>query len=443
MKLARVSLCLALVSTLCDNAGAITLDAAMAKTLEKNVTIQQARLGLEQAAGRRLVLRATALPDVRINVVGGDQGGHRAGEKSNQPFGFARGFFVQPVFNAAIPAAYRRGNLELIIAEQQLNVAIVGQLHALRIAFDTALYNDALRALGEAQRDRIAHNIATQTDRYQVGTADRAAVIAARLLENELNPRIEDSRRAYAGALLTLAETMGENLSGDLRYAAPEGALAIASTDFDLNAETSSALARRADLKLARLLVRAAEENQRMIEAAYYPSISATISGDYIPIAGLRRGSEGSPRRSDDIISSELRAGGSYTWRVVDNGKIGGQVARQRAVREVNELLLRKLEANVPRELATIDNQLRSIRARRKALGTAAQAAEQNVTAVQENLVQGLSSQLEFRTAETSFLQSKSAALTAAYEQNVALAEWDRATGRYFQFSGDTPGKSH
>jgi len=443
MKLARVSLCLALVGAFCDNADAITLDAAMAKTLEKNVTIQQARLGLEQAAGRRLVLRATALPDVRINVVGGDQGGHRAGEKSNQPFGFARGFFVQPVFNAAIPAAYRRGNLELIIAEQQLNVAIVGQLHALRIAFDTALYNDALRALGEAQRDRLAHNIATQTDRYQVGTADRAAVIAARLLEHELNPRIEDSRRAYAGALLTLAETMGENLSGDLRYAAPEGALAIASTDFDLNAETSSALARRADLKLARLLVRAAEENQRMIEAAYYPSINATISGDYIPIAGLRRGSEGSPRRSDDIISSELRAGGSYTWRVIDNGKIGGQVARQRAVREVNELLLRKLEANVPRELATIDNQLRSIRARRKALGTAAEAAEQNVTAVQENLVQGLSSQLEFRTAETSFLQSKSAALTAAYEQNVALAEWDRATGRYFQFSGDTPGKSH
>lgn len=443
MILTRISFCFIVAIMLCARSKAITLDDAIARTLEKNLAIEQARLGLEQAAGRRIVLRATALPDLRINVVGGDQGGHRAGEKSNQPFGFVRGFFTQPIFNAAIPAAYRRGNIEVLVAEQELNVTVVGQLHALRVAFYTALYNDALRALGEAQRERIAHNIAAQADRYQAGQTDRAAVTAAKLLDQELNPRIEDSRRAYGSALLTLAQAMGENLSGDLRFATPQGELAMRAIDFDLKTEASSALARRADLKLARLLVRAAEENQRMIEAAYYPAINATISGDYIPISGLRRGSEGSPRRSDDIISSELRTGGGYTWRVVDNGKIGGQVARQRAVREVNELLLQKLEANLPHELGAIQNQLRSIAARERALGTSAQVAEQNVNAVQENLAQGLSSQLEFRTAETSFLQAKSAALTAAYEQNVALAEWDRAAGRYFQFSEDTTAKSH
>ena len=62
---------------------------------------------------------------------------------------------------------------------------------------------------------------------------------------------------------------------------------------------------------------------------------------------------------------------------------------------------------------------------------------------VQRTLAEGLSSQLEFRTAESSFLETKSALLSTAYQQNVARAEWDRATGRYFQFSEDTTGNSH
>ena len=65
----------------------------------------------------------------------------------------------------------------------------------------------------------------------------------------------------------------------------------------------------------------------------------------------------------------------------------------------------------------------------------------QNVNVIQRTLAEGLSSQLEFRTAETSFLETKGALLSATYQQNVARAEWDRATGRYFQFSKDTAGK--
>ena len=62
---------------------------------------------------------------------------------------------------------------------------------------------------------------------------------------------------------------------------------------------------------------------------------------------------------------------------------------------------------------------------------------------VQRTLAEGLSSQLEFRTAENSFLETKGALLSAVYQQNVARAEWDRATGRYFQFSRDIAGNSH
>ena len=47
----------------------------------------------------------------------------------------------------------------------------------------------------------------------------------------------------------------------------------------------------------------------------------------------------------------------------------------------------------------------------------------------------GAASELDFRQAENALLVIKSGLLTLDYQENVALAEWDRATGRYFQFS--------
>jgi outer membrane protein TolC len=421
---------------------AISLDAALAKTLEKNPVILEAKIAVEQAAGRRLVLRSNGLPDIRIQAFAGVQGGKRAGQPDTQPFGLARGFFTQPLFDAAVPAARRRGDVEVLLAQQRLNVAIVEQLHATRIAFYTALFNNSLRELGEAQRQRLAENVNTQAERYQAGRSDRGALANARLLEQELNPRIEEVRRGYQGALLTLAASMGDDIGPAADVVRPDGELTFAAAGYDLRAETAAALSRRADLNLARLLVRAAEEDQKIIEAAYYPALDATLSGTYIPVT-VRQANGGTARSSDDIISSEGTAGVAYTWRVVDNGKVGGRVARARAVREMNEISLRQLEANVSLELKRIANNFHAIEERWKSLSAAVASAEQNVNVVQRTLAEGLSSQLEFRTAESSFLETKSALLSTAYQQNVARAEWDRASGRYFQFSEDTAGNSH
>jgi outer membrane protein TolC len=436
------ALAAAVIALAAPAASAISLDAALARTLEKNPAILQARVAVEQAAGRRLVLRSSGLPDVRIQVLGGAQGGKRAGQPDTQPFGFARGFFTQPLFDAAVPASRRRGDIEVLLAEQRLNVAIVEQLHTARIAFYTALFNDSLRELGEAQRQRLSENVNTQAERYQAGRADRGAMASARLLERELNPRLEDVRRAYQGALLTLAMCMGSDLGAKAELVRPEGELTFTAANHDLQSETSEALIDRADLKLARILVRASEEDQRIMEAAYYPALDATITGTYIPVT-IQSANGGGPRRSDDIISSEGTTGLSYTWRVVDNGKVAGQVARAHAIREMNEISLRQLETNVSLELKRIHNNFHAIEGRWKSLNAAVTSAEQNVTVVQRTLGEGLSSQLEFRTAEGSFLETKSALLSAAFQQNVARAEWDRATGRYFQFSGDTAGKLH
>ncbi len=434
------SLCVLAVLLWLPSGHGITLDAALARTLEKNPEIAQAKIALEQAAGRRLVLRSTGLPDARIQGVAGLQGGSRADEPPLQPFAFARGYFNQPLFNAAVPASFRRGNIELLIAEQRLNVAIVEQLHTTRLAFYTALYNDSLRELGEAQRARLAQNVSTQEERYRAGQSDRAAIMSAQLLERELDPRIQEVRRGYEGALLTLATVMGDDAGNPATAPRPQGELEFAKVSYNVASETSAALARRADLQLARVLVQAAAEDQRIIEAQYYPAVDAVITGTGIPVT-IRTANGGSARSSDDTLSSEIAGGLSLTWRVVDNGKVGGHVARQRAIREMNEISLRQVEANVSLDLQRISNNLRALDGRWRSLSTAVSGAEQNVNVIERTLSEGLSSQLEFRTAESSFLETRGALLTAAYKQNIARAEWDRATGRYFEFSKDTTGK--
>jgi outer membrane protein TolC len=204
----------------------------------------------------------------------------------------------------------------------------------------------------------------------------------------------------------------------------------------DVAAETAAALQRRVDLKLARLFVRAANEDQRIIAADYYPSLLGSVHGEWVPVSGIHR--QESTSKTQDFIGSELREKAAYTWRVIDNGKVGGAVLRARAAREENELTCRKLESNVSRELSRIANDVQATAAREKSLASASAAAEESARTVRENVATGLISPLEYRVSQNAFLTTKSGLLDAIYQHNVAAAEWDRAAGRYFQFSYET-----
>src|SRR5262249_62365470 len=105
-----------------------------------------------------------------------------------------------------------------------------------------------------------------------------------------------------------------------------------------------------------------ANEDQRIIAADYYPAIAGSMHGEWVPITGIHR--QGSTSKTQDFIGSELREKAAYTWRVIDNGKVGGAVLKARAAREENELTCRKLEANVSRELPRIANDIKAIASR-------------------------------------------------------------------------------
>ena len=423
-----------LVVFLAYTSGAITLERVLQTTLDQNPAIQEAKSGLEQAAGQRLVFRSLVWPHAELGVPAGVQAGHRAGESGVKGFAVGRGSLEQVLFNMSVPPSLRRGDVEVLIAQQQLNVAVVEQLHAARLAFYAALFNRSLESIRDEQRQKLEENVTTEKDRYEAGLADKSAFTSASVQASELVPEIESAHRAYRESQLKLAEAMAIDPAKST-LPEPEGELQFIPMRLDVDSETAAALQRRSDLKLARLFVRGANEDQRIIAADYYPVVAGTINGEYVPVTGIHR--QGSTSKTQDFIGSEIREKAAYTWRVIDNGKVGGAVLKARATREINELTCRKLEANVSRELSRIANDLKGIDARERSLSAASVAAEESANAVRENVATGLASPLEYRVSQNAFLTTRSGLLEAIYQHNVAIAEWDRASGRYFQFSDD------
>jgi outer membrane protein TolC len=430
-----VRVLLILIAPFVHPTSAVTLQEVLHTTLDKNPAILEAKAGLEQAAGKRLVFRSIVWPDFEVGVPAGLQYGHRSGESGVKGFAVGRGNLEQTLFNMAVPPSLRRGDVEVLIAQQQLNIAVVEQLHAARLAFYAALYHRSLESIRTEQLQKLEDNVATQKNRFEAGLADRSAFTSATIQADELVPQMESARRAYREAQLNLAQAMGIDPAKS-SLPEPDGELEFVPIQIDVNAETAAALQRRVDLKLARLFVRAANEDQRIIAADYYPAIAGSVHGEWVPVTGIHR--QGSTSKTQDFIGSELREKAAYTWRVIDNGKVGGAVLKARATREENELTCRKLEANVSRELPRIANEIQAIAAREKSLASASAAAEESARTVRENVATGLISPLEYRVSQTAFLKNKSGLLDAVYQHNVATAEWDRATGRYFQFSYET-----
>jgi len=415
---------------------AVTLEDALRTTLEKNPAIQEAKAGLERAAGQRLVFRSIVWPQVELGVPAGVQFGHRAGESGVKGFGVGRGALDQTLFDMKVPPSLKRGDVEVLIAQQQLNVAVVEQLHATRLAFYTAAYNRSLESIRKEQQQRLQENVTTQKTRYEAGLADKSALTSATIPATELNTQIESAHRAFLDAQLQLAEAMAID-PATRSLPEPEGELQFVPTLVDLDSEKAAALERRADVKLARLFVRAANHDERIIAADYYPNVTGGFRGEYVPVTGIHR--QGSTSRTQDFIGSEIRERAAYTWQVVDNGKVGGAVLRARSAREINELTCQKLEADIPRELSRIADWLNATEERERSVASASDAAEESARVIQQNVASGLVSPLEYRVTQNEFLQSRSGLLDAIYQHNLAVAEWDRATGRYFQFSYASP----
>jgi len=437
-----------------------TMEDCLASALTRNPEIEQLRADVERAAGTRLVYRSRALPQLATQLSVGGRGGDlyippqvkailtNSATRlvtNNAPvigpalYSLVTAQFSQPLFDAGVPPSLRRGRLEVILAQQNLNRAVTDRLHESRLIFLQALYLRDQIVVHEELDKHLQANVQSEQQRYDVGAANEAELKAAKIQQLNLELNLANLRADGFATVTRLAEVCGRDPSQHTNGASrlwlpkPVGTLRYEPVKMDLAQESAYALQHRADLKLLQALIDATTADKQTVQGAYLPTISLVASGLFFPQSAL-------VSKQTDIVpgqdtrTSQLEAGVAMSWRIIDNGQVTGASRQLAATQQAYEITLRKLEQNVPRELATVEGALQSADERHEAFLKAAEAAEENLRLIEAQVTLGQATQFDFLKAQTNLLSVREGIADATHSHEVARAELDHVTGRYLEY---------
>ncbi len=407
----------------------VTLAQCFNEVLAHNDEILRLRKDVERAAGTRLELRSRDLAQLSTEFDAGIRGGSLYGNFG--PFAIITAQFSQPVFNTGIAAVWHRGQSEVVVAEQNLNVVLSDRLQEVRTNYLRAQRLEQLIGLYEEIIQRLQSNVTSEQQRRDVGTTGPRPVLQAKVQVLAAQADLTAFRREAFEIRTRLAEAMGRPM-GELPSVT--GELTHETVSLDWPQQAGHAIQRRADLKLLRALIQSTAEDQRITDAGYFPYVSLIGSALYIP--GKKRITQATPIiQGQTPLASEGRIGGALTWQIVDNGQVTGASRQLAAIREEYALSLKQLEENIPRELARIGHSLEDADAQLAALNKSVATSEEQLRLVESRIAVGQATQLDFSDSQRNLLAVRSGVVDALFHYNTALAELDSVTGRYLEFA--------
>jgi len=437
----------------------LPLDDFLAETFQRSPGIQQFRADVERAAGVNLVNRSRALPQLTAQFNGGLRGGNlynpvKIGHTNAtvsvidtngavtiypQLYGLLTAQASQPLLDFGIPPTLRRGRLEVLYAEQNLNREVTDRLFEAHTTYLGALYLRDLIALREDIDPRLQANVDSEQRRLDVGMGSEAALTSAKIQKLNLARELADLRGEYFFTMARIAEICGREASQrtagapPLRLPKPVGPLPYEPVQPDWTQESAYAFQRRPDLKLLKTLVEAIAADKQTVQSGYFPMVSLTASGFFIP-SNLLLHKQTAIVAGQSTLSSLVEGGVSLSWRVIDNGQVTGWSHQLEATRQSYEITLHKLEQNIPRELAVIRGDLENADTRHDALLLSAKEADENLKLIEAQVALGQATQLDFLKAQSNLLSVRGGIADATYSHAIARAQLDRATGRYLQY---------
>ena len=438
----------------------LTLEECLRETAANNPSIIAARLDVQRATGTRLVLRARALPTLGIGGTVGYQGAQNSQDLRADPkTGAAAGTTVrkaqfiligtenleQPIFDAAIPASWRRGDVGVLAAQQNYYTVAVAELYQARALFYQALRQQERGALLRRSDEVLATNVRTVEGLVAAGLRARPDLLSAQVRRANFAPSIPDAAGSYRSDLALLLQRMGRRPGpGAGRADALDritlgGALEESPLRFDAEAVGREALARRPDLQALRAAARASKEDANIARGGYYPRIRVYVAGELIPQSFVRSNRPNALRSSDQVQTTEIRPGVTGNWNVVDTGTVQGQAQEIDATRAAIEVNLQRLERNIPGELAGVRAVLEQASGTLLALRGNVEVAQNTLNIINSGVAQGINSQIEFLDAQSGVLTTELGIVEAKFALSAARNEFDRITGRFLRYVTDEP----
>ncbi len=438
----------------------LTLEDCLRETAAHNPTLIVEQLDVQRATGTRLTLRSRALPTL---VIGGTLGYQSAetteqqrittkqangattativtSKRPAQEIALGTETLNQTIFDAAIPASWRRGDIGVLAAREAYYTVAVAELSLARAQFNVALYDQQRGALLHELDEGFAANVRSVEALVAAGLKGRQDLLLAQVSRANVSPAVTDAAGEYRSALALLLQTMGRQPGTGPHGEDPltritlGGALDGAAITFDAEAVGRDALAHRPDLASLREQVRGTKEDANIVRGGYYPRVQLYLAGELLPDSFVRSSRPNAIRSTDQVQTTELRPGVRGDWTVIDTGTVRGQVNQLDATRTQIAVGLQRLERNIPGELAAVRAVVNANAATLHTLQGNVATAQNTLNIINSGVAQGINSQLEFLDAQIGLLSTRLGLLSAAYNLTQARAEFDRITGRYLKF---------
>ncbi len=455
---------LAWPGTIPARAETLTLAECLRETAEHNPQIILQRDAIGQATAERLTLRARALPTLTIGGLAGELQEESVGQRipyidangkrqtlttttvdENKPIALGTETLYQSIFDATIPAAFRRGTAGVLAAQENLYAVAAAYLHATRTTFLQALYQQQSGVILRDIDQVLAANIESQNQLAGAGLVGRAALLSAQVQRANFDPITLDARGTYRTTLARLLQLMGREPgihgADALAGITLAGTLGESLPAFDPADATRRALERRPDVRTLRALVRANREDVNIARGGYYPLVRIYLNGEAVPQTNVRNDTPNAVRSTDQVSTTEIRPGILANWTIIDTGTVRGAVRGREAARDLLAIGLARLERDIPADLAVVRARLADAAATSAALRGSVGTARNTLNMIQSGVAQGINSQLEFLDARDGVLNVRRSLLGADLARSLAHAEFDRITGNYLQFvTTDDPG---
>ncbi len=451
------------------SAETLTLEDCLRETAAHNPTVIVQQLDVERATGVRLLLQSRALPTLTIGGTLGYQGSQNAEELRTTTTG-ANGVPIvtnsttqrgaqaivlgtetlsQTIFDASIPAAWRRGDLTVLAAQQSYYTVASTLLYQARTQFNTALFLQQRGDLLHQLDGVLVANERAVEGLVAAGLKGRQDLLLAQVSRANFNPTVVEATGAYRSALALLLETMGRQTSfgpggvDRLPTITLRGALDQTGVTFDALAVGREALAHRPDIVSLRTQVQGAKEDAAITRGGYYPRVQVYLAGELLPGSFTRSSRPNAIRSTDQVQTTEIRPGAREQWTIIDTGLVQGEAHRLDAVRAELAVGLQRLERNIPSELAGVRAVVDASAATLAALRGNVATAQNTLNIINAGVAQGTNSQIEFLDAQNGLVSTQLGLLTAEYNLTQARTEFDRIAGRYLNYvSDDAPAAS-
>ena len=410
----------------------LTLDAALSLALKQNPDILKAIHEIERTRGHVIEVRAQALPHLAATgsysqyapeLVGGGSTFSASSASTvtigSQEKSWRIALQVRQILYSGgkVTAALRIAEVTQDTSHQMLRETVDKVIATVRTQFYTALLNRELITVAEESIMLLSDQLKDQQNRFDAGTVPRFNVLQAEVALANARPNLIRAKNNFHISRLQLAKTLGLDTDDEPGVS---GTLRMIPREVNLSRALAAARKNRPILKAQQNTVSNGEQQITVAKAGYKPSLSADVGYEFA-----------NSRGSSDLskVTNGWYLGVNGTWALFDGFQTKGQVEQARASLASAKVGLGDSVHQVELEVQQAYAQAKVAREVIATQEKVVEQADEALRLAKERLNAGAGTQLDVLNAQVALTSARTTQKQATSDYNVALAEYDRATG--------------